>query len=105
MLKNTDAITLQALLDFMYSGATEMVSDTASSLVAAADQFNMIDLKDICCEYLETQEMKLEDIGRLLILADQHTLPRLKFVIMAFLRKANNAAKFAESEGFDEIFA
>ncbi|OQV20987.1 hypothetical protein BV898_05063 [Hypsibius exemplaris] len=43
--------------------ALEMVPDSASSLLAAADQFNMIDLKNICCGYLETQEMKLEDVG------------------------------------------
>lgn len=90
-----DAISLQAMLSFIYSdklpdvheitGSTSMCISTnmVQHLLAAADRFNLDRLK-VLCEAKLCEEVNVDTVATTLALAEQHGCSQLKAICLKF---------------------
>ncbi|OWA52708.1 hypothetical protein BV898_17154 [Hypsibius exemplaris] len=92
---------LTAPLNFIYGGAIKEVPKTTSTLLAAADKYQLLHLKDVCVEHLR-RSVSLVNAAERIILAKRHGVPELKDFVFAFLKKSN-AKGFAESGGLKSV--
>lgn len=94
--------TLAAFLDFIYTGSLRQVrADTAEGLLIAADKYGFLDLEDACAECIASK-ISIGNAARLLILADQHSVTKLKGAIITFI-KAGRLPAFVLAGGVREV--
>ena len=54
-MKDIDPVVVQALVEFAYTGKVEITVDNVQSLLATACLVQFHEVKDLCCQFLETQ--------------------------------------------------
>jgi len=74
------------MLRFIYTGRVEMMHEWADRLLAAADKYDLSDLKAQCEDYLCAQ-ISVESASNLLLLADMFNCARLKATVIGFFHK------------------
>ena len=81
-ITDLDVCTVQALLKYMYS--REVEPNFSSSLLIAADKYDLPALKDLC-QYNLTKGLDKDNVVDVLLLADQHKAQGLKDVAMKYI--------------------
>ncbi|XP_063178242.1 kelch-like protein 10, partial [Chroicocephalus ridibundus] len=46
---------MRLLMEYAYTGTVPVTDDNVESLLIAADQFNVLDIVRLCCEFLKSQ--------------------------------------------------
>ena len=72
-----DSDVFEELLHFIYTGETSSVDQMAQQLLAAADKYDVRDLKLICEDVL-TKQLTVDNCVKTLIFADIHSADKLK---------------------------
>lgn len=91
---------LREMLRFVYSGKVENPKKILCELLAAADQYALDGLKDICGIELQ-KRMKVDNVANMLIIADRHRVDNLKKGALAFISR--NAQDVIKTSGFKLI--
>jgi len=87
-----------ALLQFLYSDTLVCANDDITSLLAFANQFNMLRLSQLCEGFL-CREVTLENCGSLLQYADWFSLDTLKAVCFATMIREWKKLSFSSGQG------
>lgn len=89
-----------ALLCFIYTGRTQNLGDLAASLLAAADKYGLLRLRDMCEEAL-VEGMNAENATSALVLADQHNAATLRRTAIDFI--AEHGSEVTETPGWHAL--
>ena len=55
VLRDIESESLKLIIDFMYTGQVLITEDNVQSLLAVANLFDLIDLKESCSQFLQSQ--------------------------------------------------
>lgn len=77
---------MQEVLRYIYAGRVKHVQDIKGDLLAAANKYGIDELKAVCEEKL-INDLNVDTVGELLILADCHEAGNLKYSAIEFLAK------------------
>merc|ERR1719342_1928525 len=78
---------LEAMLDYIHTGNAPNIKDLAKDLLAAADFYQLDQLKTSCQELL-SETLDAENALKMLILSDVYSAPKLKKNAVAFVTKS-----------------
>lgn len=95
-IPDLSAVTLQSLLDWVY-GSPLPKTRLTPHLLAAADKYDLADLKSLC-ETSLSRTLSLTSCLETIILADQHSATKLKSAALAFIVK--NLATIVSDAGW-----
>jgi len=84
LISDIDFCTVRDMVKFIYSGRLKDLADKSDLLLAAADKYDIKDLKNICCQHLAAN-LCVDQIVDILVLADIHKATELKNTAIAFL--------------------
>ncbi|KAF8788722.1 Speckle-type POZ protein-like B like protein [Argiope bruennichi] len=85
-ISDLQAETVRRMLIFMYTNTVDDLDwDTAKKLYFAADKYDIAILKQICSDFLKIN-LKLDNVGEVLALANMHSDEDLKNVALEFLQ-------------------
>merc|ERR1711902_409001 len=102
-ITDTDPDTLEQLLKYIYSDKLECdMPNLASSLMTAADKYNIPRLKSLCEESI-CNNIEVSNAADILVLAHMYEASNLKVMAIDFIM--NNFAKVSETSGFVNITA
>ena len=102
-IKDTESETLEQLLKYIYSDKLECdMPNLASSLMTAADKYNLPKLKSLCEESI-CNNIEVSNAADILVLAHMYEASNLKAMAVDFIM--NNFAKVSETSGFVNITA
>ena len=101
VVDSVDGKALNALLEFIYSGATGGAAGSAETLFAVANDFQLADL-ETACEKSLIACIQVASAARFLILADKYHSAELKSGVLEYL-KAGHAGEFVASDGLQEV--
>jgi len=101
-IKNMDHDVLEDLLKYIYSGVAPSIDALAQGLLAAADQYHLEQLKELC-ELKLCSRLDISNCIALLILGDLHSAPKLKAASLEFVSK--NMQKMKTSEWKQSLIA
>jgi len=101
-IKNMDHEVLEDLLKYIYSGFAPNIEEHAVELFAAADQYQIEKLKELC-ELKLCSRLDIANCIELLILGDLHSAPKLKAASLEFVSK--NMQKMKASEWKKSLIA
>ena len=102
-IKDTEPETLEQLLKYIYSDKLECdMPNLASSLMTAADKYNLPKLKSLCEESI-CNNIEVSNAADILVLAHMYEASNLKAMAVDFIM--NNFAKVSETSGFVNITA
>ncbi|OQV14001.1 putative Protein roadkill [Hypsibius exemplaris] len=105
VVEDVDGRTVEALLRFVYHASVEGLAEVADTLLAAADKYELLDLKQ-ACEELLLRQIQPDNAAKRLILAEMHQAGRLKAEIFAYLKGSNGRVKaFIAAGGLKEVNA
>ncbi|XP_060872833.1 LOW QUALITY PROTEIN: kelch-like protein 3 [Metopolophium dirhodum] len=76
VMKQFDSTALQLLVDFIYSGKILITEDNVLVLLPAANLLQLEEVKDVCCNFLQTQLCPTNCIG-IYAIADLHSCTEL----------------------------
>ncbi len=101
-IEDTDAATLEQLIKFMYTDKVDEASlaELASSLLRAADKYNIPKLKFLCEEAI-CKNLDVANAAEALILAHLHEASHLKDVVVDFV--TSNFVKVSETAEWTNI--
>lgn len=91
---------LKEMLRFIYSARVENVENSTSDLLVAADKYQIEGLKDACVRML-SENMLVENVAEILVIADRHNVACLKAQAMNFIRA--HVADVTKTTGFKSI--
>ena len=94
-----DGDTLEEMLIFMYSGKVKNLQEKAIDLLAAADKYQLKDLKQRCEESLSIN-LKVDNVLDVLVTAYLHNASSLQSLAMKFI--AENAKEVSAQKGWRE---
>ena len=94
-----DGDTLEEMFIFMYSGKVKNLQEKAIDLLAAADKYQLKDLKQRCEESLSLN-LKVEDVLDVLVTAYLHNASSLQSLAMKFI--GENAKKVSAQKEWRE---
>lgn len=83
-IPDIDFATVRDMVRFIYSGRLKDLADKSDLLLAAADKYDIRDLKSICCQHLASN-LCTEQIVDVLVLADIHKANELKSQAIQYL--------------------
>jgi len=83
-ISDIDFMTVRDMVRFIYSGRCSDLADKSDLLLAAADKYDIKDLKTLCCQHLAAN-LAADQILDVLILADIHKAVELKSQAIQFL--------------------
>jgi len=83
-IPDIDFATVRDMVKFIYSGRLKDLADKSDLLLAAADKYDIRDLKSICCQHLAST-LSVDQIVDVLVLADIHKATDLKNQAIQFL--------------------
>merc|ERR1712107_345765 len=95
-IPDLSVVTLQSLLDWVY-GSPLPKTRLTPHLLAAADKYDLADLKSLC-EASLSRTLSLTSCLETIILADQHSATKLKSAALAFIVK--NLATIVSDAGW-----
>ncbi len=101
-IEDLPAETVLEMLRFMYTGKVRCLKKVAQSLFAAADKYNIRDLKEVC-EKSMTDSMSVDNVCSLLLLGHDHASTFLKEKALDFI--ANNVSAVTRSDGWKDVSA
>lgn len=85
-IEDADGETIRGMLQFVYSGkAPNNLEDMAERLLPLADQYDIQELKDLCCKAL-ANKANADNICSILILAHTFNCSTLKFLCFHMLK-------------------
>jgi len=87
-IKDLDAVTVQTMLDYIYSGETKNIKENARMLLEAAEKYDLQELKYMCEKCL-SEDISVENCITLLNLAEFYGANELKKHLLHFV--ADNA--------------
>merc|ERR1712029_502851 len=94
-IKNNDQEVLEDLLKYIYSGVAPNMEGHARELFAAADQYELQKLKELC-ELKLCSRLDISNCIELLILGDLHLAPKLKAASLEYVSKNMQKMKATE---------
>lgn len=95
-IEDLDSSTVSSMLRYIYCGYIGDVSFSEATLIyAAADKYELLDLKNNCASFLKSH-MNAEHVGEILLLADAHHDENLKKSVYDFM--ASNPQQVLNSE-------
>lgn len=62
-LQGVDPHALQLLINYVYTSTVEVNEDNVQMLLIAANLLQLIDVRDACCDYLQTQLEASNSLG------------------------------------------
>lgn len=102
-ITDTEPDTLEQLLRYLYSDKLDCdMPNLASSLMRAADKYNIPRLKSLCEEAI-CNNIEVTNAAEILVLAHMHEASNLKAMATNFIM--NNLAKVSETTGWVDITA
>ena len=100
-ITDTEPDTLEQLLRYIYSDKLDCdMPNLASSLMRAADKYNIPRLKSLCEEAI-CSNIEVTNAAEILVLAHMHEACNLKAMATDFIM--NNLAKVSETTGWADI--
>merc|ERR1712098_360644 len=102
VIKNMDHEVLEDLLQYMYSGVAPNIDGHTQELFAAADQYQLDKLKELC-EMKLCSRLDVNNCINLLILSDLHSASSLKAAALEYMSK--NVHKMNPSEWTESLIA
>ena len=100
-ITDTDPDTLEQLLKYIYSDKLECdMPNLASSLMTAADKYNIPRLKSLCEESI-CNNIEVSNAADILVLAHMYEASNLKVMAIDFIM--NNLDKVSETPGWTNI--
>ncbi|KAK6048041.1 BTB And Kelch, partial [Cooperia oncophora] len=97
---DVEASTLDALVNFCYSGKIMITEDNSLSILAAACRFQLDKVQGLCCEFLK-ENLGLSNCLEIHATADAHSCQEL--FLCAEMYIVQNFQKVAESENFNQL--
>ncbi|XP_049769353.1 protein maternal effect lethal 26-like [Schistocerca cancellata] len=102
-VENVEGAVLRQLLSYAYTlRVPQQVCSVAPQLLAAADTYQLSDLKD-ACERRAVAELALENAAALGVLALRHSCPRLRQAAVALIK--DNPRKVMMSQSWEDTKA
>ncbi|KAJ3687472.1 hypothetical protein LUZ61_016636 [Rhynchospora tenuis] len=113
-VEDMDAWTFNAMLHFLYSdslpefyelehkGAASTLLNPAQRLLVAADRYGIDRLKHIC-ELKLYDLIDVDNLARILTLAEQHNCPQLKAACIEFVKDPEILGAVVLTEGFEHM--
>ncbi|XP_065205254.1 speckle-type POZ protein-like [Planococcus citri] len=83
-MTDVDEAVMDEVLKFIYAGKCENTDNLACDLLAAADKYDLDDLKKIC-EDSVYMSLSVDNASNVLILADRHNVNKLKSKVIDFI--------------------
>lgn len=84
-IPDVDHDVLREMLRFVYSGRVECVESLAGELIVAADKYRIEGLKTIC-ERVLADNITVENVVQILVVADRHSVGHLKSRAINFIK-------------------
>uniref|UniRef100_A0A3B4AU40 BTB domain-containing protein n=1 Tax=Periophthalmus magnuspinnatus TaxID=409849 RepID=A0A3B4AU40_9GOBI len=75
-IREVDGLTLQKLIDYIYTAEIEITEDNVQVLLPAASLLQLMDVRQVCCEFLQSQLHPSNCLG-IRAFADLHTCTQL----------------------------
>ncbi|XP_074011112.1 kelch-like protein 10 [Numenius arquata] len=105
-IPGTSPETMRLILEFAYTGTAPVTADNVESLLIAADQFNVMGLVRLCCEFVKSQ-LCLENCVGIWRFTDYYYCPDLReaaheFILQHFEEMARVSTEFLELS-FNEL--
>ncbi len=72
-----DDEVVKGMLEYIYTGETELMSERAPDLLQAAEKYDLAGLKEDC-EYAMAENLHVENAAEILVLAHLHNANLLK---------------------------
>uniref|UniRef100_H3CPM2 Kelch-like family member 3 n=1 Tax=Tetraodon nigroviridis TaxID=99883 RepID=H3CPM2_TETNG len=82
-IREVDGQTLRTLVDYIYTAEIEVTEDNVQVLLPAASLLQLADVRQVCCEFLQSQLHPSNCLG-IRAFADLHTCPQLLRQAQAF---------------------
>ena len=100
-IDDTDPACMKEMLSYIYTGkATPELGNNACGVLALAEKYQLLRLKDVCSEVLSKQ-LTLESACDILALSDLHGADQLKVTSMEFV--ARNLKQIRKTEGYSRL--
>uniref|UniRef100_A0A0K2TV53 Speckletype POZ proteinlike [Cricetulus griseus] n=2 Tax=Lepeophtheirus salmonis TaxID=72036 RepID=A0A0K2TV53_LEPSM len=99
-IEDIDEETLEALLQFIYTDKIHDLNNFASSLLIAADKYNISRLKSLC-EQKIAESIDVSNAADVLVLAHLHEADKLKTATLDFV--CENMKSVSETSGWNRI--
>ncbi|GAV08095.1 hypothetical protein RvY_17837 [Ramazzottius varieornatus] len=99
-IPDIDDATLTGLVRYMYLGCLECVKEDAKKLLAAADKYQVLDLKNHCQNVL-IDNLNMDNVVDLLFFAQQMVTAELKQAALRYM--AADPGKTMASAGMDSL--
>ena len=98
-VEDIDGDTFEEMLIFMYSGKVKNLQEKAAELLAAAEKYQLMDLKQRCEESLSIN-LKVDNVLDVLVTAYLHNASSLQSLAIKFI--AENAKEVSAQKGWRE---
>ncbi|XP_060879866.1 kelch-like protein 2 isoform X2 [Metopolophium dirhodum] len=86
VIRNIDSTALKLIIDFIYSGKIMVTEKNVQVLLPAANFFQLIEVKETCCDFLEAQLRITNCIGTY-VLADLHSCKKLLTISESYIQQ------------------
>jgi kelch-like protein 2/3 len=96
-IKEVEPSAIEQLISFVYTGKIEVGEENVQSLLPPANLLQLIEVRDICCDFLKDQLHPTNCLG-IKAFADIHSCPDLLSEAQSFAQK--HFSKVMESEEF-----
>ncbi|XP_022179017.1 ring canal kelch homolog [Myzus persicae] len=100
VIKQLDSITLQLIVDFIYSGKIMITENNVQTLLSAANLMQLQEIKEVCCHFLQKLLHPTNCLG-INALADLHSCMQLLISSKLYIKQ--NFAEVVESDEFLSI--
>ena len=82
----------ERMLDYIYTGNLHPAPGMEADLLAAADKYSLLELKESCEEVL-CKDVNIETVLGMLVIADRHGAAKLKEVSVKFLAENSHTVR------------
>ena len=86
IIEDVDADVFEELMTYIYSGQLPHLKEMSPDLLAVADKYSILPLLQICMIDL-LENMSVDDAAATYVLADRHSLHKVKPTIINFMKK------------------
>jgi speckle-type POZ protein len=100
-VKDMDSEVMAEMLRFLYTGKAANLENMAADLLAAADKYALDRLKVMCEEAL-CNNLTVDNVSEVLILADRHSAEQLKAQAIEFINN-RHATDVMDTPGWKQM--
>ncbi|GBM77495.1 Speckle-type POZ protein-like B [Araneus ventricosus] len=102
-ITDIDASVLRAMITYIYTGKTSgLTVSSASDLLFAAEKYQLLDLKRVCCDFLK-ESISLQNVMWILVLGDLHAEDLKSFSVDYICKNYTNFAEFEKIEEWESL--